>query len=85
MSGESSSNNGAYWAKSWNQIYLCNQFLEIIDNAVVNSEQERERYRAEARVLRAFLFSELVGWFGKIPVLERIVMQALLALSCRGE
>nr|WP_285947238.1 RagB/SusD family nutrient uptake outer membrane protein [Bacteroides intestinalis] len=73
MSGESSSNNGAYWAKSWNQIYLCNQFLEIIDNAAVNSEQERERYRAEARVLRAFFYSELVRWFGKIPVLETTV------------
>lgn len=49
---------------------LMQSILEIIDNAAVNSEQERERYRAEARVLRAFFYSELVRWFGKIPVLE---------------
>ncbi len=61
---------GNYWANYWGQIYQCNQFLEVIDRAAVTSESERSRFKAEAHLLRAFFYSELVRWFGKLPIVK---------------
>ncbi|WP_298649959.1 RagB/SusD family nutrient uptake outer membrane protein [uncultured Proteiniphilum sp.] len=64
-------NNTGYWANSWQQIRLCTQFIELIDGAAVNKETDRGRFKAEARVLRAFFYMELIKWFGKVPILEQ--------------
>lgn len=63
---------GSYWANYWAQIFQCNQFLENIDRAAIenNDEKIRSRYKAEAHLLRAFFYSELVRWFGKLPIVE---------------
>lgn len=66
-------NNTGYWTRSWEQIRLCSQFIELIDGAAVNKETDRGRFKAEARVLRAFFYMELVKWFGKVPVLESTI------------
>lgn len=58
-----------YWQNYWGQIRLCNQFLEIIDNAPVQKEENRGRFRAEAKVLRAFFYMELIKWFGEMPII----------------
>ena len=63
--------NNAYWDRFWIQIRLCTQFLEHIDEAAVSSEATRARLKAEAHVLRAFFYMELVKLFGKLPVLEQ--------------
>ncbi|MEA5127898.1 MAG: RagB/SusD family nutrient uptake outer membrane protein [Proteiniphilum sp.] len=65
--------NTGYWNRSWQQIRLCTQFIEVIDNAAVHAETNRGRFKAEARVLRAFFYMELVKWFGKVPVLDATV------------
>ena len=65
--------NSAYWTRYWQQIRLCNQFLENIGTAAVNSETERARFTAEAHVMRAFFYSELVKWFGKVPIVDKTV------------
>ncbi|RHJ85493.1 RagB/SusD family nutrient uptake outer membrane protein [Parabacteroides sp. AM08-6] len=70
--GHGSSNN-AYWTRYWQQIRLCNQFLENIGTAAVNDEAERARFTAEAHVLRAYFYSELIKWFGKVPILDKTV------------
>ncbi|WP_195408436.1 RagB/SusD family nutrient uptake outer membrane protein [Bacteroides congonensis] len=62
-----------YWARYWQQIRLCTQFIENIDDAAVNSEIDRDRFRAEAHVLRAYFYSELVKWFGKVPVVRESI------------
>ena len=62
-----------YWNRYWAQIRLCSQFLENIDKAAVRNEADRGRFKAEAHVLRAFFYSELVKWFGKVPILEETV------------
>ena len=59
-----------YWSRYWQQIRLCSQFIENIDQATVNSEGERARLKAEAHVLRAFYYMELVKWYGRLPVLD---------------
>ncbi|MDR2139479.1 MAG: RagB/SusD family nutrient uptake outer membrane protein [Tannerella sp.] len=65
--------NGAYWSRFWTQIRLCSQFLECIETAAVKSEASRERLKAEAHVLRAFYYTELVKWFGKLPILDHTI------------
>lgn len=65
--------NNNYWSRFWQQIRLCSQFIEVIDQAAVHSESNRGRYKAEARVLRAFFYMELIKWFGKLPVLDATV------------
>ncbi|WP_188747194.1 RagB/SusD family nutrient uptake outer membrane protein [Parapedobacter defluvii] len=65
--------NTDYWNRSWQQIRLCSQFIELIDNAAVKTESNRGRFKAEARVLRAFFYMELVKWFGKVPILDATV------------
>lgn len=65
--------NTGYWDRSWQQIRLCSQFIEVIDNAAVKTETNRSRFKAEARVLRAFFYMELVKWFGKVPILDATV------------
>lgn len=66
-------NTNAYWSRYWQQIRLCSQFLELIDGAAVNNEADRGRFKAEARVMRAFFYMELIKWFGKLPVLDQTV------------
>lgn len=66
-------NNNAYWDRYWQQIRLCSQFLELADKAAMNDEANRGRFKAEAHVMRAFFYMELVKWFGKLPVLNSTV------------
>jgi hypothetical protein len=62
-----------YWSRYWPQIRLCSQFIENIDNAAVKSEENRARFKAEAHLLRAYFYSELVKWFGSVPILDGTV------------
>mgnify|MGYP000011096353 FL=1 len=57
-----------YWEVYFAQIRLCSQFLQNIDLATVNTETDRNRWRAEAHVMRAFFYSELVKWYGRVPI-----------------
>jgi len=57
-------NNGNYWYMSWNGIMLCNKFLAKIDDATVTSPSDRSRWKAEAHLLRAYYYSELLRWYG---------------------
>lgn len=63
---------GNYWVNYWGQVYNINLFLDNIDTAAVKDEAERSRFKAEARLLRAFFYSELVRWFGKLPIIKEV-------------
>lgn len=65
--------NNGFWTRYWQQIRLCTQFIEVIDGAAVHNEANRGRFKAEARILRAFYYMELVKWFGKLPILDTTV------------
>lgn len=62
-----------YWARYYGQIRLCNQFLENIDEARVRSEDDRSRMKAEAHLLRAFFYSEIVKWYGAAPIVRTVL------------
>ncbi|HLA60488.1 MAG TPA: RagB/SusD family nutrient uptake outer membrane protein [Puia sp.] len=63
--------NGDYWARYWNVIRNCTYFISRIDEATVRNEAERSRWRAEAHLLRAYYYSELLKWFGAVLPIER--------------
>lgn len=65
--------NNAYWNRYWAQIRLCSQLIEVMDEAAVNSEAERGRFKAEAKVMRAFFYMELIKWYGRLPVLDKTI------------
>ncbi|MBN8787205.1 MAG: RagB/SusD family nutrient uptake outer membrane protein [Terrimonas sp.] len=67
----SDAGNGDYWNRYWNAIRNCSYFLQKIDNAAVNSEENRQRMKAEAYVLRAYYYHELLKWFGAaLPIMR---------------
>lgn len=61
---------GDYWPRYWTQIRNCTLFLSRIDKATVKSETDRKRWTAEAHLLRAYFYSELLKWFGAILPIE---------------
>lgn len=67
----SEAGNGDYWARYWNAIRNCTIFVNRIDEAAVNTAAERNRWKAEAHLLRAYYYSELLKWFGTgLPIVR---------------
>ncbi|MBX3256778.1 MAG: RagB/SusD family nutrient uptake outer membrane protein [Chitinophagaceae bacterium] len=64
-------NNGNYWAAYWAAIRNCTIFITRIDAATVTDEGRRKRMKAEAHLLRAYYYSELLKWFGAVLPIER--------------
>jgi hypothetical protein len=52
------------WNSNWASIRNCNVFLANIGKANVTNESDRQRWTAEAHVLRAYYYSELLKWYG---------------------
>lgn len=64
-------NNGNYWAAYWAAIRNCTIFINRIGEAAVSNEANRARMKAEAHLLRAYYYSELLKWFGAVLPIER--------------
>ena len=71
--GDTGGTNLHPWRRNWQQIRLCSQFIELADKAAVDRESDRARFVAEAHLLRAYFYSELVKWFGRLPIMEESV------------
>lgn len=65
--------NGDYWNRYWAGIRKCTVFLTNIDDANVTNPTDRSRWKAEAHLLRAFYYAELLRWFGCGLPIEREV------------
>lgn len=69
VSGESKSMS--YWNNYFAMIRKCGVFLSNIETASVTNESDRERWTAEAHLLRAYYYSELLRWFGcGLPIIR---------------
>lgn len=62
--------NGNYYEAAWTGIRKCNVFLANIDEATVDNNSKRARWKAEAKVLRAFYYWDLIMRHGPMPVVE---------------
>ncbi|MFT4154881.1 RagB/SusD family nutrient uptake outer membrane protein [Parafilimonas sp.] len=67
----SDAGNGDYWNRYWNAIHNCSYFLQRIDAASVDDETNRQRMKAEAYVLRAYYYHELLKWYGAVLPIMR--------------
>ncbi|MGJ1241722.1 RagB/SusD family nutrient uptake outer membrane protein [Sphingobacterium siyangense] len=58
----------------WDYISIrsCNYFLENVDKATMDAEL-KERYKAEVRFIRAFLYIPMVEKFGDIPLVTTVL------------
>ena len=64
------------WSTNFNGIFKANDFLAQLSQrgpSVISNESLRLRMEAEARFLRAFFYFDLVRWFGKVPLINRVV------------
>ncbi|MDQ6763244.1 MAG: RagB/SusD family nutrient uptake outer membrane protein, partial [Bacteroidota bacterium] len=60
--------NGNYYGNDWSGIRKCNIFLANIDGANVNNASDKARWKAEAKVLRAFYYWDLIQRYGGMPI-----------------
>lgn len=58
------------WNNHYAGIKTCNILLENIDRVPDMDEETRNKMKAEARFIRAFLHFQLMTWFGDIPLLD---------------
>lgn len=63
--------NGDYWARYWSAIRNCTLFISRIGNATVRNPADRARWKAEAHLLRAYYYAELLKWFGPVLPIEK--------------
>ena len=63
--------NGYYWDRYFARIRNCAVFLQNIPTAAVTNETDRSRWTAEAHLLRAYYYMELLSWFGTgLPLVD---------------
>jgi len=60
--------NNDHYTSFWAGIRNANVFLQNIDNANVSDLVSKSRFKAEAQMLRAFYYWELIKQFGSFPV-----------------
>lgn len=56
--------NSDHWQRYFSSIHDVNTFLQNIDKASVTKESDRSRWKAEAHLLRAWYYTELLKVFG---------------------
>ena len=62
---------GDTYTSLWAGIYDANVFLANIDGANVTTGNKKMRYKAEAQLLRAFYYLELVKKYGPLPWIDK--------------
>lgn len=67
----SSDPTGGGYSAFWTGIYHANVFLANIDDANVPTGNNRERFKAEARLLRAFYYLEMAKKYGPMPLVDK--------------
>jgi hypothetical protein len=65
--------NAYFYSHWWEGIHKANVFLANIDDANLNKfyQKNRSRYKAEARVLRAYFYLHLIQESGPMPVITK--------------
>ncbi|KGE15156.1 RagB/SusD family nutrient uptake outer membrane protein [Sphingobacterium deserti] len=67
------------WEDNYIGVFRANNYLEQLatkGESVVTDATLRRRMEAEARFLRAFFYFDLVRYFGRVPLIDRVVSDA---------
>lgn len=63
--------NNDHYTFFWAGIRFANVFLQNIDNANVPDLVNKSRFKAEAQILRAFFYWELIKQYGPFPIVNK--------------
>lgn len=63
--------NGDYWNRYWQAIRNTSIFIQNISSANVTKAEDRARWKAEAHLLRAYYYHEMLKWFGAVLPIMR--------------
>ncbi|MDT3403707.1 RagB/SusD family nutrient uptake outer membrane protein [Mucilaginibacter terrae] len=63
------------WTTDFNGVFKANTLLDQVakNGSVIGSATLATRLTAEARFLRAFYYFDLIKYFGKLPIIDRVV------------
>lgn len=68
---EQQNGTGHYWNRYWKSIRDCALFIQHIETATNINPVNAARWKAEAHVLRAYYYMELLQWFGTgLPIVR---------------
>lgn len=59
------------WAKAYNTIVRANSFIANVDKAVM-SETVKSQMKAEATFIRAYMYSDLINYYGDVPLILEV-------------
>lgn len=68
QSGPGTGRGNDHYPNFWSGIRDANVFLANVETANIPNERNRERFTAEARLLRAFYYWELIKQYGAMPI-----------------
>lgn len=60
-----------FYTRCWTGIRYANVFIENIDRAQVSNVKNRGLFKAEAKILRAFYYMELIKQYGPMPIIDK--------------
>ncbi len=65
------------WATNFQGIFKANTVLEQLaaNGSVITDASLKTRFEAEVKFLRALYYFDLVRWFGKVPLITKVVSQ----------
>lgn len=63
------------WINNYETINSANEVLARVDDIEFTDETLRERYKAEARFLRAFAYFQLVRIFNRVPLVIKVITE----------
>lgn len=69
----SNANVSGTWNADYNGIMRTNVVLDKINATLVPDAPTKNRMEGEVRFIRAFLYFDLVRWFGKVPLITKVV------------
>ena len=72
-SGQADASNERFkseWKDCYAGIKTCHVFLENVDRIPQMDETLKNRMKAEARFIRAYLYFRLANWFGDVPLFD---------------
>jgi SusD family. len=63
------------WATNYNGIFRANLMLSQLqlNGDIISDANVRTRLEAEARFLRAFFYFDLLRWYGRVPLIDKLV------------
>lgn len=59
-----------YWNTAYNQVYSANAVIEGVENSVLLSQSDKDRFTGEAKFIRALVHFYLGAVFGEVPYIR---------------